>query len=186
MAGRLHSIVCSIGNPGSQYAGTRHSVGHLMVDLVREHLRAAPFQTVPGLKGAVTLARGSAGDVLLFRSDSYMNESGGPVRAVVKHAAREYGGPAPVAIVHDELELALGQIKLRTGGSARGHRGITDVIARLGTKDFYRLQVGIGRPESRRPNDVADYVLGRFTRYERQVLLETSFPLLLDALARVK
>lgn len=174
-------LVVGLGNPGPQYAGNRHNVGQMVLD---ELARRA--QTSFGSKGGVlsrrpqaataevrigTLPGGAPGPrAVLAKPATYMNTSGGPVAAL----ARYYDVPPErVIMVHDELDIPFGEIKLKIGGGEGGHNGLRDTTKALGTKDYLRVRVGIGRPPGRM--DAADFVLRDFAKPELKEL-----PLLLD------
>jgi len=154
-AGPLYLIV-GLGNPGKEYAGNRHNVGFQCIDrLARAHgleFRRQRFRAV--------LAEGQIGGrrVLLAKPLTFMNESGkavGPLSRWYKIP------PERILVIHDDLDLPLGKIRLRPDGSSGGHKGINSLIAELGTRDFARLRIGIGRPEH---GDPVDYVLSDFGR----------------------
>ncbi len=154
-------LVVGLGNPESEYGGTRHNVGaevvHALADRFRTEL--SPNKRV---QCAIAEVRDGGERVVLVRPLSYMNESGGPVQA----AANWFKVPAERAVVvHDDLDLELGAIRLKRGGGAGGHNGLKDIARRLGTQDFLRVRVGIGRPPGRR--DPVDHVLSPFGSDER-------------------
>lgn len=156
-----------LGNPGPKYRGTRHNVGHLVLDRVADLLRAQRkpfvFSAYPRL-GQV--AAGTYGDdpLLLFKPASYMNASGGCVRRFIHHY-RDYAlAPADLILVYDDIDLSVGKVRVRLKGSSGGHRGVQSVIERLGTEALRRVKVGIGRPSAK--DEVVDHVLARFTAEE--------------------
>lgn len=174
-------LVVGLGNPGPQYAGNRHNVGQMVLDELARRAQAS-F----GSKGGVlsrrpqaataevrigTLPGGAPGPrAVLAKPATYMNTSGGPVAAL----ARYYDVPPErVIMVHDELDIPFGEIKLKIGGGEGGHNGLRDTTKALGTKDYLRVRVGIGRPPGRM--DAADFVLRDFAKPELKEL-----PLLLD------
>lgn len=159
-------LVVGLGNPGPDYAGHRHNVGAVVLDLLAARLGArlkahrARADVVEGRLG------GPGGTpVVLARPRSYMNDSGGPVAAL----ARFYRVPPDrLVVVHDELDLPLGTLRVKYGGGDNGHNGLKSVRRSLGTGDWYRVRVGIGRPPGRM--DPADYVLRDFSPVERKEL----------------
>ena len=163
-------LVVGLGNPGPAYARTRHNVGHLVVDELCDrlggHLRAHRSGRAEVLEGRLAPTAAGAGPrVVLARTRSYMNESGGPVAQL----ARYYGvEPAQVLAVHDELDLPFETLRLKLGGGDNGHNGLRSLRAALGTGEFHRLRVGIGRPPGRQP--AADFVLSSFSAAERTLL----------------
>ncbi|UER55111.1 aminoacyl-tRNA hydrolase [Kineosporiaceae bacterium SCSIO 59966] len=160
-------IVVGLGNPGAGYAGNRHNVGHMVLDelagrtgaVFRAHRsRAAVAEARLG-----TLPGGAPGPrVVLAKPATYMNVSGGPVAALVRFFSVE---PTDVLVVHDELDLPFGTLRLKRGGGEGGHNGLRDISKALGTRDYVRLRCGIGRPPGRM--DPADYVLRDFSPAER-------------------
>ena len=151
-------LIVGLGNPGPRYAGTRHNAGFLVVDeLARRH--AASFR---GVGRDAEEAR--IGTVRVLKPTTFMNLSG---RAVQGTASRNGIRPEEMVVVHDDIDLPLGRIRVRTGGGAGGQRGLRDIIARLGP-DFVRLKVGVGRPPERWT--VENWVLSRFRSDEADVL----------------
>ncbi|MEW6272475.1 MAG: aminoacyl-tRNA hydrolase [Thermodesulfobacteriota bacterium] len=156
-------LVVGLGNPGARYAATRHNVGFAVVDLVARARGAALERRAHGALCAEVEIAGH--DVLLVEPQRYMNRSGEAVAAFV----RETGvAPTDVLVVHDDLDLPLGRIKLKRGGGTAGHRGLESVVEHLEGRDFDRLRVGIGRPA---PGvEVVDHVLEPFSAEEGAVL----------------
>lgn len=153
-------LVVGLGNPEAEYGGTRHNIG---ADAVRQlaadqHSSLSRNKRIRCEEATVRLGDQRA---LLVVPESYMNTSGGPVQAA---AAWFDVPPARVVVVHDELDLDLGQLKAKLGGSS-SHNGVRDVERALGSRDFLRLRVGIGRPPGRMPG--RDFVLRRFTAQEQ-------------------
>jgi peptidyl-tRNA hydrolase, PTH1 family len=149
-------VVAGLGNHERQYAATRHNVGARAVERAA---RALGLRPSPGLN-PLPLSR--SGIVL---PDGFMNDSGGLLRRAVQ---RWHPLAANLLVVHDELDLPLGQVQLKAGGGHGGHNGLRDIIAQLGTADFRRLRIGIGRPPS--GEDPADYVLASFRPVERAAI----------------
>ena len=146
------SMVVGLGNPGKEYDYTRHNVGFAAVDALAAELGATYWKTRPGALVAETSRGGRK--VVLVKPQSYMNVSGGPVA----HLAKEYGvAPEGILVAHDDLEVPPGQIRVRLGGGHAGHNGLRSICDKLGTHDFARLRVGIGRPPGRMAP--ADFVL---------------------------
>ncbi|KAH7348143.1 peptidyl-tRNA hydrolase-domain-containing protein [Pyrenochaeta sp. MPI-SDFR-AT-0127] len=189
-------LICSIGNPGATYANTLHSAGHVVTSYVSERKGYKPFQK--GLSGLVSRPDNSTmsfsiirgyrkveGDALLLEDDwtfwqstSLMNISGNSVKKAYSEWLRsvkaQYGSSATegrLVVVHDELESALGKVTVRDGGaSAKGHNGLKSCQQHLGGMKWWRVGVGIGRPESRDPNVVSKYVLGKMSGTQRSAL----------------
>ena len=162
-------LVVGLGNPGPAYAGHRHNVGYLVVDELARRmggsLRAHKSGRAEVLEGRFAPPGTSAPKVVLGRARGYMNESGGAVSTLAKF----YGVEADHLIaVHDELDLAFDTMRVKLGGGDNGHNGLRSMRASLGTGDFYRVRVGIGRPPGRQ--DPADFVLSNYSAAERKVL----------------
>ncbi|TLF74816.1 aminoacyl-tRNA hydrolase [Nocardia cyriacigeorgica] len=156
------ALVVGLGNPGPEYERTRHNVGFLVADVLAE--RVGDRFSVHKKSGADLLtARLDGRQVLIAKPRSFMNLSGRPVAAL----ARFFSVPATeVIVVHDELDLPFGAIRLKRGGGEGGHNGLRSVSQALTTKDYLRTRIGIGRPPGRQ--DPADYVLKPFSAPERK------------------
>ncbi|WP_312980892.1 aminoacyl-tRNA hydrolase [Corynebacterium sp.] len=147
-------LVIGLGNPGARYAGTRHNVGYLVADRLLDRSDADALRGVPGTKAQVARVEIDGHGVLLVRSTTYMNLSGEAVAPL----ATSYGvSPDHVIVVHDELDLPAGKVKVKLGGNENGHNGLKSVTAELGTRDYVRIRVGIGRPPA--GTGVTDHVL---------------------------
>ncbi|WP_010119474.1 aminoacyl-tRNA hydrolase [Corynebacterium nuruki] len=146
-------LIVGLGNPGLKYVHTRHNIGYRVVDeLMRRHDER--FIGVPGIPARVARTGVSEHGVLLVRPTTFMNESG---QAVAPLAA-SYAIPADhVIVIHDELDLPAGTVRVKLGGNENGHNGLKSVTAELGTRDFVRIRVGIGRPDAGK--SVVDHVL---------------------------
>jgi PTH1 family peptidyl-tRNA hydrolase len=166
-------LVVGLGNPGPAYAGNRHNVGHMVLDeLARRVGTGFSSRSVGGARAATAEARlgtlpgGAPGPrVVLAKPSTYMNVSGGPVAGLA-----QYFGVAPdhVVVVHDELDIPFADIRVKSGGGEGGHNGLRDITKALGTKDYVRVRVGVGRPPGRM--DAADYVLKDFSGAEKKEL----------------
>jgi len=161
-------LVVGLGNPGPTYAGNRHNVGAMVVDV----LGARVGGTFRSHKARAAVLEGRIGStrVVLAKPSSFMNESGGPVSGLAQFFKVDVEN---VLVVHDELDIAYGEIRLKRGGGEGGHNGLRSMTSSLGTKEYLRVRVGIGRPPGRM--DAADYVLRDFAAAERKdlgILLE--------------
>ena len=167
-------LVVGLGNPGKEYAGTRHNIGFEVVDHLAARLgftgSASEFDRQArskfdglALDGAVYLPGGGGGKVLLLKPATYMNLSGRSVQAAM---AFYQLAPADVLVVLDDLALPAGKIRLRPGGSDGGHNGLKDIQRALGTSQYPRLRLGIDAPPQFVPG--RDYVLGRFSEAQRE------------------
>lgn len=165
-------LVVGLGNPGPTYAGNRHNVGAMVADELAGRLRGrfSNHKTRAAVcEGRLAPVAGWLGQlgprVVLAKPASYMNESGGPVAALVRFFKVD---PARLLVIHDELDIPFAAIRLKLGGGEGGHNGLRSVANSLGTKDFVRVRVGIGRPPGRQ--DPADFVLSNFSGAERREL----------------
>ncbi|MGV9612026.1 aminoacyl-tRNA hydrolase [Nocardia xishanensis] len=155
-------LVVGLGNPGPEYERTRHNVGFLVADVLAE--RVGGRFAVHKKSGADLLqARLDGRQVLLAKPRSYMNLSGRPVAALARFFSVP---PTEVIVVHDELDLPFGAVKLKRGGGEGGHNGLRSISSALTTKDYVRTRIGIGRPPGRQ--DPADFVLKPFSTPERK------------------
>ena len=155
-ASSLDLLVVGLGNPGREYAGNRHNVGHMVLDeLARRHDGGwrAKFS------GLVADVRIDGHKVALLKPETFMNESGRSVRAAAAFYKLETDA---ILVVHDESDLEAGRLQVRLGGGLAGHNGLRSVSQQLGSPDFMRLRVGVGRPGRGDRRALADYVLSDF------------------------
>lgn len=146
------AIVAGLGNPGEEYARTRHNSGFQVVDLLAEQAGVRYWKAEAGCQ--VAKARVAGQEVLLAKPQSFMNTSGGPLsKLMAAHGVR----PEGLLVVHDMLDIPEGTVRYRMGGGLDGHNGLRSIADKLRTRDFQRVQVGIGRPPGRM--DVATFVL---------------------------
>ena len=164
-------IIAGLGNPGPEYAGNRHNAGYLVVDLLAERIgsRFKAHRT----RAEVADGRLAGLPVTLAKPRTFMNTSGGPVAAL---ASFYKVPPERLVVVHDELDIPFGAIRLKLGGGDNGHNGLRSITRSLGTNEYYRVRFGIGRPPGRM--DAATFVLRDFSTTERKEL-----PLLIDRCA---
>jgi PTH1 family peptidyl-tRNA hydrolase len=165
MATQARLLVCSVGNP-APYLNTLHSAGHIVLSAVANALSYPPFQKSRAYGNGLVSA---GSEFMLWQSSSLMNVSGVGVATAWRQFQREgRGEKAILVVVHDELELALGQVKVKGGSaSAKGHNGLKSINGLLKGSEYTRIAVGIGRPESREPDVVAGYVLRKMSSQER-------------------
>lgn len=155
-------LIVGLGNPGPRYEATRHNVGQMVIDELARRRSETLRSHKANARVAETWLRPGGPKLVLAKPNSFMNVSGGPVSAL----AAFYGVPAErVVIVHDELDIPFDSLKLKVGGGHGGHNGVRDVAKALGTPEFPRVRVGIGRPPGRQ--DPADWVLDPFGAAER-------------------
>jgi PTH1 family peptidyl-tRNA hydrolase len=156
-------LVAGLGNPGQQYAANRHNAGFMVADLLAARIGAV-FKRHRS-RAQVAEGRLAGVPVTLAKPQGFMNLSGGPVASLCGFYKIP---PERVVVIHDELDIPFGVIRLKLGGGDNGHNGLRSVTAALGTRDYYRARFGIGRPPGRM--DAADYVLRDFTAAERKDL----------------
>ena len=161
-------LFVGLGNPGKEYDGTRHNIGFEAVDAIARAASASDFKE----KFSGVWAKGRLGDqdVVLLKPMTFMNLSG---QSVQPAAAFFKVAPADIIALHDELDLPFGEVRLKKGGGHAGHNGLRSMIERLGTPDFGRVRLGIGRPPPGFRGDVADYVLSRFDAVEKATVPDT-------------
>ncbi|WP_324666989.1 putative peptidyl-tRNA hydrolase Pth [Mycobacterium canetti] len=154
-------LVVGLGNPGANYARTRHNLGFMVADLLAAR-QGAKFKAHKRSGAEVATGRSAGRSLVLAKPRCYMNESGRQIGPLAKFYSV---APANIIVIHDDLDLEFGRIRLKIGGGEGGHNGLRSVVAALGTKDFQRVRIGIGRPPGRK--DPAAFVLENFTPAER-------------------
>jgi peptidyl-tRNA hydrolase, PTH1 family len=159
-ASSLDLLAVGLGNPGREYARNRHNVGAMVVDeLVRRH--GGSFRSK--FSGELADLRLDDARVALLRPETYMNESGRSVAAAVRFFKVP---PERLLVIHDEGDFDLGRLQARVGGGLAGHNGLRSIAQQLGTQEFVRLRIGVGRPERGDPRPLADYVLSNFEPHD--------------------
>lgn len=158
-------IIVGLGNPGSRYKGTRHNVGFMTLAVLAK--RFGSGRPINQFRSETLEAKIDTVHLLLVSPLTYMNESGSAAAAVLKFYKKT---PDDLLVICDDVDLAPGKIRVREEGGSGGQKGLADIIQKLGTKDFARLRVGIGRPPG--SMDTADYVLSNFGAGERSVMTE--------------
>jgi PTH1 family peptidyl-tRNA hydrolase len=162
-------LVVGLGNPGDQYAATRHNVGQMVIDqLVKRHsVKLASHKSRTHI-AAYKLGVGiDAHQIILAKSQSYMNETGGPIKALANYYSVE---PEKIIVLHDELDIGFAAIRTKLGGGDNGHNGLKSMTSAFNTPDYYRVRLGIGRPMGQQ--DPADFVLKQFSKEEKKDLDE--------------
>ncbi len=165
-------LLVGLGNPGDRYRDTRHNVGFMALDLIAERWGRPPWRSKFHAETAqvdVPGGREDAERAILLKPQTYMNRSGDSVQPA---AAFYKVRPENVVVVHDELDLPFGQVRLKAGGGAAGHNGLRSISLRLGTNDYTRVRIGIGRPPPDFHGSGADYVLQGFSPAEQADLAE--------------
>jgi peptidyl-tRNA hydrolase, PTH1 family len=162
-------LVVGLGNPGPAYAAHRHNIGYVVVDELARRL-GIRFSAPRGMRAEVAEGRlGPIGPdavrVILAKSRTFMNETGGAVAGRLNYFKIT---PSRLVVVHDELDIDLGQLRSKVGGGDNGHNGLKSIRKSLGTGDFYRVRFGVGRPPGRQ--DPADFLLSNFSASERDSL----------------
>ncbi|WP_338450467.1 aminoacyl-tRNA hydrolase [Niallia oryzisoli] len=156
-------LIVGLGNPGKEYDKTRHNIGFEVIDALAERLHIsleqAKFKGIYGSK----LVDGEK--VYLLKPLTYMNLSGESIRAIMDYFQIE---TEDLLVIYDDMDLPVGKIRLRQKGSAGGHNGIKSTIAHIGTQEFNRIRIGINRPSN--GMSITDYVLGRFTKEEQELI----------------
>ncbi|MCX6823302.1 MAG: aminoacyl-tRNA hydrolase [candidate division SR1 bacterium] len=156
-------LIVGLGNPGQEYEKTRHSIGFFLVDAIV----SGTFKYDEKYKSELCKDQ----DVLFLKPMEFMNRSGGAVSAVAKFYKID---AKDILVIHDDIDLPVGKVQLKLGGSSAGHNGLKDIILKLGTKEFYRLRIGVDRPANQddashgRSTEVADYVLSDFKKEEKK------------------
>ena len=159
-------LIVGLGNPGREYESTRHNVGFLWVDELAR-LQNLGFRSEAKFHGLTARGQLHGHEVLLLKPQTFMNVSGRSVGALVQFYKIS---PEEMLVVHDELDLPPGVARLKMGGGHGGHNGLKDIIAHLGSRDFWRLRIGIGHPGDR--SEVSNYVLNDPRREERELIDE--------------
>jgi PTH1 family peptidyl-tRNA hydrolase len=162
-------LVVGLGNPGDQYAATRHNIGQMVIDeLARRH--SVKFSSHKSRTDIAAFKLGvgiDAHSVIIGKSKSYMNETGGPVKALANFYSIE---PTKIIALHDELDIPFAAIRTKLAGGDNGHNGLKSMTSSFGTPDYYRIRLGIGRPMGQQ--DPADFVLKAFSKVEQKDLPE--------------
>jgi PTH1 family peptidyl-tRNA hydrolase len=162
-------LVVGLGNPGDKYAATRHNVGQMVIDeLVRRHNVKLSSHKSRTLIAAFKLGVGvDAHPVIVAKSQSFMNETGGPIKALANFYSVE---PQKIIALHDELDIAFATIRTKIAGGDNGHNGLKSMTSAFGTAEYYRVRLGIGRPMGEQ--DPGDFVLKAFSKVEQKDLGE--------------
>ena len=162
-------LVVGLGNPGPAYAGHRHNVGYLVVDELARRA-GSRFSVAKGMRAETAEARlglpgVEAPRLILAKSRTFMNETGGAVSRLLSYNKLELD---QMIVVHDEIDIDPGQLRVKFGGGDNGHNGLRSIRASLGSGEFYRVRIGIGRPPGRQ--DPADFLLSNFPAGDREAV----------------
>ena len=158
-------VIAGLGNPGAQYANTPHAIGFEVVDAIAREI-GAEWKASASFKGELATGMFAGQKVLLLKPMTYMNLSGDSVAPVVRY---HNATPTDLLVVSDDIDLPVGRLRIRVGGSAGGHNGLKSIIERVGTPAFTRLRVGVGRDAHDR-SEVIGHVLGKFDPASRAVM----------------
>src|ERR671914_2157584 len=177
-ASTLDLLVAGLGNPGREYEQTRHNLGWLVADeLARRH--DGSFRSK--FSGQLAEVRLADGKLALLKPETYMNESGRSIAAAARFFKVD---PGALLVVHDDVDLAEGRLQARLGGGLAGHNGLRSLVQHVGTQDFLRLRIGVGRPGRGDPRSVSDWVLSDFEPEDDADVLVTRAADAVEALAR--
>ena len=154
-------LVLGLGNPGDQYAATRHNIGQMVINYLAINSKFSAHKS----KTVIADIRVAGHPVVLAKSTGYMNESGAPTKALADFYKIT---PANLIVIHDELDIPFGEIKLKHGGGDAGHNGLKSLTQHFAAPDYFRIRMGIGRPDG--PQDPGDYVLKPFLSNEKKEL----------------
>ena len=162
-------LVVGLGNPGEKYAATRHNIGAMVVDELasRHGVKFSSHKSRCDIAGYKLGIGDQMHSIILAKSHSYMNESGGPIKALAQFYSVE---PATIIVLHDELDIAFATIRSKVGGGDNGHNGLKSLSSAFNTPDYFRVRLGIGRPPG--TQDPADFVLKTFSSVEKKELPE--------------
>ncbi len=168
-------MVAGLGNPGDEYAQTRHNAGFKAIDELARQANVTYWKNQAGAEVASIQvndaeAEGGKREVILVKPQSYMNTSGGPIS---KLCAQYKVSVEELLVIHDELDIPAGDVRIKVGGGHAGHNGLRSIIDKMGSRDFSRVRVGIGNPPGRMP--VADFVLKQLRSREAEDFDETTF-----------
>jgi len=158
-------LVVGLGNPGKAYEKTRHNTGFMVVDALAAEFSISVSQRAKGVRYGAGIIAGQA--VTLAKPQGYMNRSGPPVQRLCRDLKLS---SEAVTVIHDDIDIPLGNIKIKEKGGHGGHKGVRSLMDALGSDRFIRIRVGIGRPES--ATSVTDYVLDDFAPEEKEILVE--------------
>jgi PTH1 family peptidyl-tRNA hydrolase len=164
MAGTPLKMIVGLGNPGPEHLLTRHNAGFWFVDALASKL-GGRWRSHTKFQGEICRVQFGGGEITLLKPTTYMNRSGLSVRALSDYLKV---APGEIMVVHDELDLPVGEVRFKLGGGAGGHNGMRDVITHMGP-DFWRLRIGVGHPGDK--SEVIDYVLRRAPKAEEEQLL---------------
>jgi PTH1 family peptidyl-tRNA hydrolase len=164
-------LILGLGNPGEKYQYTRHNAGFLFLDFLRESWRFPAFAPSNRFESLLSKGEWNGHQILLGKPETYMNLSGKPAENLLRYYKLTEKN---LAVIHDDLDIAKGMLRSTPSSSSAGHNGVTDIIERIGTQDFFRIRIGIGRSEENIPPK--DFVLLPLSHEEFAALQGTVFP----------
>ena len=162
-------LVVGLGNPGDEYAATRHNVGQMVIDHLakRHNVKLSSHKSRNDIAAYKLGVGADMHSIILAKSKSYMNDSGGPIKALASFYSVE---PANIIVLHDELDIGYAAIRTKVAGGDNGHNGLKSLTSSFGTAEYFRVRLGIGRPMGQQ--DPADFVLKQFSKEEKKTLDE--------------
>jgi PTH1 family peptidyl-tRNA hydrolase len=162
-------LVVGLGNPGDEYAATRHNVGQMVIDHLakRHNVKLSSHKSRNDIAAFKLGVGADMHSIILAKSKSYMNESGGPIKALASFYSVE---PTNIIVLHDELDIGYAAIRTKVAGGDNGHNGLKSLTSSFGTAEYFRVRLGIGRPMGQQ--DPADFVLKQFSKEEKKTLDE--------------
>jgi len=162
-------LVVGLGNPGDEYAATRHNVGQMVIDHLakRHNVKLSSHKSRNDIAAFKLGVGADMHSIILAKSKSYMNESGGPIKALASFYSVE---PANIIVLHDELDIGYAAIRTKVAGGDNGHNGLKSLTSSFGNAEYFRVRLGIGRPMGQQ--DPADFVLKQFSKEEKKTLDE--------------
>jgi PTH1 family peptidyl-tRNA hydrolase len=173
-------IIAGLGNPGKEYASTPHSIGFDVADALAEAMGES-FRPSASFSGDIAEGRFAEGKIVVVKPTTFMNLSGNCIAPVVKY---RNATPSDLIVVSDDIDLPAGRIRIRKGGSAGGHNGLKSVMQQLGSGDFIRLRIGVGRDSSDRRR-VIGHVLGKFDKATRELMDSKVIPAAVKAIGQI-
>ena len=165
----IPKIFIGLGNPGDRYQHTRHNLGYLSIDSFAERHQLGDLKVDKKSDGSILKSTLHEKEFLLFKSSRYMNESGLSVNRLKKYRNINM---QDICIIHDDLDLDVGEVRIKYSGGHGGHNGLRDIIQACGSKDFIRIRMGIGHPEK---DEVIDYVLSKPKKGEKEILEQSIY-----------
>jgi PTH1 family peptidyl-tRNA hydrolase len=175
-------IIVGLGNPGKQYEHTRHNAGFLALDYLAHALNLSQQAWATTFDSQVLKTMVNDEKILLVKPQTFMNESGRAVRAVLDFYHDRLDPACDLIVIHDDIDLPLGTVRVATNSSSAGHKGVQNIIDELGKQAFHRIRIGIETRPSRKELPTEDFVLQDFNQAETQILFDKALPEVLQAL----